>query len=60
MRNFAVVVLFLGTFAAGLGIVIGGQFGTVIALVATISSLGLAGELWYVSRRIERQTGRSL
>jgi len=64
MRVFAVVVLFFGFFAAGLavaniiGALSGSWFWTVVPLVVTVSAFGLAYELWYVSRRIERGSVR--
>ncbi|MGH3064756.1 MAG: hypothetical protein ACRDOF_00470, partial [Gaiellaceae bacterium] len=60
MRRFAVEVMLIGAFAAGLGIAnlasgfIGGHIWTVVAFAGTICAVGLAVELWYVSRRIER------
>lgn len=60
MRRFVVVVVLIGSFTAGLGIAnlasgfVGGQIWTVVAFVAAVCAVGLAVELWYVSRRIER------
>jgi len=60
MRRFAVMVVAVGLFAAGLGMAnassgfIGGQIWTAVALVGALCCAGLAAELWYVSRRIER------
>lgn len=59
MRRFAIVVGFIGSFTAALGIAnlisgfIGSQIWTVVALVGTACAVGLTAELWYVSRRIE-------
>ena len=59
MRRFAVVVAFIGVGAIALGIAcIAADFaGSVVAALAFLSAAlaaGLAAELWYVSRRIER------
>jgi len=60
MRRLAVVVVLVGAFTAGLGTAnlasgfVGGQIWTVVAFVGVACAVGLAVELWYVSRRIER------
>ena len=59
MRKWAVGVGVVGVYALAIGLAnlatgFSGRTVTVLALIAAVAAVGLALEMWYVSRRIER------
>ncbi len=59
MRKWAIGVGIVGTFALALGLAnvavgFSGGVVTILALIAATAAVGLALEMWYVSRRIDR------